>query len=100
MRNSLIATRPEPQPNPTLCIDLLYTGTRMRPSSYAKLIQPTTQPKQTNPQPNPNTTRLRFIIVHIYRAAQEIRPSSRSREIGILKQLLRSYQGPFILCFC
>ena len=34
----------------------------MRPSSYAKLIQPTTQPKQTNPQPNPNTL-LRDIIV-------------------------------------
>ena len=66
LRNSLIATRPEPQPNPTLCIDLLYTGTRMRPSSYAKLIQPTTQPKQTNQQPNPNTTLLRGIIVNIY----------------------------------
>ena len=31
-----------------------------RPSSYyAKIIKPTTQLKQTNPQPNPNTTLLR-----------------------------------------
>ena len=45
------------------------------PSSYAKLIQPTTQPKPTNPQPNPNTTLLRINIVNVYRAAQEIRPS-------------------------
>ena len=36
-----------------------------RPSFYVKLIQPTTQPKQTNPQPNPNTTLLRVIIVNI-----------------------------------
>ena len=53
------------------------TGMVWRPSSYAKLIQPTTQPKQTNPQPNPNTALLRIliIIVNIYRTAQEIRPS-------------------------
>ena len=38
----------------------------LRPSSDAKLIQPTTQPKQTNQQPNPNTTLLRGIIVNIY----------------------------------
>ena len=43
----------------------------LRPSSYAKLIQPTTQHKQTNPQPNPDTTLVRIIIVHVYRAAQD-----------------------------
>ena len=39
------------------------------------LSQPTTQPKRTNQQPNPNTTLLRIIIANIYKAAQEIRPS-------------------------
>ena len=49
----------------------------LRPSSYAKLIQPTTQPKQPDAQPNPNSTLLilRIIIVNICRAAQEMRPS-------------------------
>ena len=39
-----------------------------RPSSYAKLIQPTTQPEQSNPQPDPNTMLLilRIVIVNIY----------------------------------
>ena len=53
------------------------TGMIWRPSSYVKLVQPTTQPKQTNPQTNPNATLLRVIIVNIYtyRAAQDVRPS-------------------------
>ena len=38
----------------------------LRPSSYAKLTQPTIQPEQTNQQPNPNTTLLRIIVVNIY----------------------------------
>ena len=43
------------------------TGMIWRPSSYVKLVQPTTQPKQTNPQPNLHTTLLRnIIIVNIY----------------------------------
>ena len=47
-----------------------------RPSSYVKLIQPETQPKQTNPQPNPNATVLRIaIVVKTLTAAQEVRPS-------------------------
>ena len=37
----------------------------LRPSSYAILIQPTTQPKRTNPQPNPNKKLLRVTIVNI-----------------------------------
>ena len=52
----------------------------LRPSSYAKLIQP----KQTNPQPNPNTTLLLAIIVNI-------RGGPRRREIGVVKQLPGSY---------
>ena len=39
------------------------TGIVLRPSSYAKVIQPITQPKQTNPQPNPNTTLSSIITV-------------------------------------
>ena len=43
------------------------TSMELRPSSYAKLIQPTTQPKQANAQANPtNTTLLRVIIANIY----------------------------------
>ena len=34
--------------------------------------QPTTQPKQTNPQPNLHTT---LLGQYLYRAAQEVRPS-------------------------
>ena len=62
----------------------------LRPSSDGKLIQSTTQQKQTNPQPNPNTTLLRIIIVNICRAAQEIRPSRwvSIRGIGTFHQLV------------
>ena len=74
-----------------------------RPSSYANFFQPTTQPKETNPQPNLNTTLLRIIIIiNIYRGAQEIRHSrwvSKSWN-RYFKQLLRSYPGHFTLCFC
>ena len=73
----------------------------LRPSSYAKLIQPTTQPKQSNPQPNPNTTLVRVIIVNIYIGQhKKYGPlgGSRSRGIGSFKQLLRSYPAHFILC--
>ena len=42
------------------------TSMVLRPS-YAKLIQPTTRPKQTNPQPNPNTTLLRIIVYGVLR---------------------------------
>ena len=58
-----------------LCRIAVRTSMIWPPSSYAKLIQPTTQPKHTNPQPNPNTKLLRIIIVNIYRVEQEIRPS-------------------------
>ena len=74
-----------------------------RPSSYAKLIQPTTQPKQTNPQPNPNTTLWRIIIVDTYRAAQEIRPSrwvSKSWNpyfLAFVKELPRAFRFVFLL---
>ena len=46
-----------------------------RPSCYTKSIQPITQAKRPNPQPNPNLTLLRIISVNMYRAAQEIKPS-------------------------
>ena len=57
----------------------LYCSTRqdcctsmvLRPSSYAKLIETTTQPKQTNRQPNPNTTALRVIVANIYIGRQK-----------------------------
>ena len=72
----------------------------LRPSSDGKLIQSTTQQKQTNPQPNPNTTLLRIIIVNIY-IWQHKSPlgGSRSRGIGFLKPLLSSYPGHFIFMF-
>ena len=48
------------------------------------------------------TTLLRVIIVNIYiRQNKKEDPlgGSRSREIGIFKQLLRRYPGHIILCF-
>ena len=85
-------------------IDLLYTGTHMRPSSYyyAKSILPKTQPKQTNPQPNPNTTLLRIIIVNIYRATQEVRSSrwvlkTWNRFFKAVKKLPRAFYFVFLL---
>ena len=47
------------------------TSMVLRPSSYAKLIETTTQPKQTNRQPNPNTTALRVIVANIYIGRQK-----------------------------
>ena len=76
----------------------------LRPSSYyAKFIQPTTQPKQTNPQPNPNKTLLRVVLVNISIGQHKKKGplgGSRSREIGIFKQLLRIHPRHCILCFC
>ena len=44
------------------------TSMILRPSSHAKFIQPTTQPEQTNPQSNPDTTllRTRNILLSIF----------------------------------
>ena len=75
-------------------------GMIWRPSSYARLIQPTTQPKQTNPQPNPNATLLRVIIVNIYRAAQDIWWVSKSwnRHFkAVVEELPRSFYFVFLL---
>ena len=75
----------------------------LRPSSDGKLIQSTTQQKQTNPQPNPNTTLLRIIIVNISRAAQEIRPSrwvsksSNRYSKAVVKELPRAFYFVFLL---
>ena len=56
-------------------------GVLLRPSSHAKLIQPTTQPIQTNPQPHPNSTLLRIIIVNIYKGASR-RPALAARRFA------------------
>ena len=75
----------------------------LRSSSYAELIQPTTQPIQTNPQPSPDTILLRVINVNIFIGEHQKQgpPGGfRSRAIGIYKQLIRSYPGYFSLCFC
>ena len=73
-----------------------------RPPSYAKLCQPTIQPKQTNPQADLNTTLLSVIfIVNIRWAAQEVRLSRWvSKSWSRYFMLLRSYPAHYILCFC
>ena len=78
------------------------TRTILRPPSYAKLCQPTIQPKQTNPQADLHTTLLRVIsIVNIHWAAQEVRLSRWvSKSWNRYFMLLRSYPGHYILCFC
>ena len=76
----------------------------LRPSSDAKLIQPTTQPKQTNPQPNPNTTLLRTR----YYYGQYLQGSTRNKvlsvglescEIGIYKAVVKELPGAFYFVF-
>ena len=68
--------------------------------------QTTTQPKQTNPKPNPDTTLLRsshIIIVNICTAVQEIRPSrwvskSWNRHFkSVVKELPRAFLFVFLL---
>ena len=72
-------------------------------TSDAKLTQPATQPKQTNPQPNPNTTQLRIIIVNIYRVAQELWPTrwvskSWNRYFeAVVEELPREFYFVFLL---
>ena len=78
------------------------TSTILRPASCEKLFTPTTQLKQTNPQPNPNTILWRVIIVNIYMGQyKKYGPlgGSRSRGICFLNQLLSIYSAHFILCY-
>ena len=66
------------------------TSMVLRPS-YAKLIQPTTRPKQTNPQPNPNTTLLRIIVYGVLRRWKLINASNLHELFIFLKYVQRDH---------
>ena len=56
------------------------------PSSYAKLIQPTTQPKPTNPQPNPHTTRIKIT----YYDCPYLEGSTRNEALSVGLEVVKS----------